>query len=71
VEAETDRLCAPMIEALGDDVIELIRRLQEWGAAIRIAGGYYPSSPQEAVLSPAVNDWMSEHGLAPFGTAVP
>ncbi|MEO5900222.1 MAG: hypothetical protein ABIR68_08825, partial [Ilumatobacteraceae bacterium] len=67
IETETDRLCAPMVEALGDDVVELVGRLQEWGAAIRAAHGYYPSSPQLAVLAPGVDEWMIAHGLAPFG----
>lgn len=67
LEAETDRLCAPMVEVLGDDVVELVGQLQAWGAAIRAAHGYYPSSPQLAVLAPGVDEWMSAHGLASFG----
>lgn len=67
VEAETDRLCRAMTDALGDDVIELVGRLQTWGASIRAADGYYPSSPQEAVLSPGVNTWMVANGLPAFG----
>jgi Helix-turn-helix family len=70
LEAETDRLCLAMVEALGDDVVELVGRLQTWGAAIRAADGYYPSSPQEAVLAPVVQDWMRDHALAPFAGAV-
>jgi hypothetical protein len=66
VEAETDRLCTTMVHALGDDIVELIGVLQQWGAAIRAADGYYPSSPQLAVLAPGVDDWMTAHGLAPF-----
>ena len=66
LEAETDRLCAAMIEALGDDVVELVGRLQGWGASIRAADGYYPSSPQEAILAAGVQDWMRDHSLAPF-----
>jgi hypothetical protein len=69
VEADTDRLCVAMTDALGDDLIELIGRLQQWGAAIRAAHGYYPSSPQEAVLSPGVNTWMRRQQLPAFGAA--
>jgi hypothetical protein len=66
LEAETDRLCAAMISALDDDVVELVGRLQEWGTSIRAADGYYPSSPQEAILAHGVQDWMRQHALAPF-----
>jgi Helix-turn-helix family len=56
LEAETDRLCVAMIDAIGDGVVELVGRLQSWGAAIRAADGYYASSPQEAVLAAGVQD---------------
>lgn len=69
LEAETDRLGASAVDALGDDVVELIGRLQGWGASIRAAHGYYPSSPQEAVLAAGVQDWMGDHALAPFAGA--
>ena len=55
---------------LGDDLIDLVGRLQQWGAAIRAAHGYYPSSPQEAVLSPGVNSWMRRQQLPDFGGGV-
>ncbi len=66
LEADTDRLCGAMVRALGDDVIELIGRLQPWGAAVRSAHGYYPSSPQEAVLDSRVQEWMQRQGRASF-----
>jgi Helix-turn-helix family len=69
LEAETDRLCAAMVDALGDDVVELVAQLQAWGTAIRAADGYYPSSPQEAILAAEVQDWMRRHGLASFAGA--
>jgi hypothetical protein len=69
VEYETDRLCAASVDALGEDLVGLVGRLQAWGAAIRAADGYYPSSPQEAVLAPGVQDWMVAHALAPFAGA--
>lgn len=67
VESATDEACASMTDALGVDLIELVARLQSGGAAVREAHGYYPSSPQEAVLSPGVDVWMSRNGLRPFG----
>lgn len=60
-----------MVEALGDDVVEVVERLQEWGMAIRAANGYYPFSPQEAVLAPGVQQWMRDHKLSPFAGAAP
>jgi hypothetical protein len=69
VEAETDRLCLAMIDALGVDVMDLVAVLQRWGSAIRAANGYYPSSPQEAILSPRVQQWMLDHGLPAFSGA--
>ena len=67
VERATDRLCAPMVDSLGDDVVELVGLLQRWSNAIRAANGYYPSSPQEALMPEPVQEWMTEHGLARFG----
>ncbi len=69
LEADTDRLCGAMVDALGDDVVELVGRLQSWGVAIRAADGYYPSSPQEAVLAAGIQAWMRDHDLAPFAGA--
>jgi hypothetical protein len=66
LEAATDRLCTSMVEALGDHVVDVVGLLQEWGAAIRAAEGYYPSSPQEAILAPGVQQWMHDHGLPSF-----
>ena len=47
-------------------MVEVVGRLQEWGMAIRAEDGYYPSSPQEAILAPGVQQWMRDHHLAPF-----
>jgi hypothetical protein len=47
VEAATDDQCAPILEALGGDLDELIGILGPWGAAIRAAGGYPPQGPHE------------------------
>ena len=47
VEAATDAQCAPILDALGDDLDELIGILKPWGAAIRAAGGYPSQGPHE------------------------
>jgi hypothetical protein len=47
VEAVTDRLCRPIVEALGDDVDELIGLLVPWGRSVRDAGGYPASGPHD------------------------
>jgi hypothetical protein len=47
IEAATDRQCRPIIEALGDDLGELLGILLPWGRAIRSAGGYPASGPHD------------------------
>lgn len=47
IEVATDRLCAPAIEAIGDDLDELLALLLGWGAAIRDAKGYPASGPHD------------------------
>jgi hypothetical protein len=70
VEETVDRYCRPIEEALGEDgVVELVGLLQPWGDALRASAGYYPSSPQEQVLHPSVNEWMVANGLHPFGAS--
>jgi len=45
IELATDRQMRPAIEALGDDVDELLGLLAPWAAAVKAAGGYFPSGP--------------------------
>ncbi len=45
VEVATDAQCQPILDALGDDLDELIEIIEPWGAAIRAAGGYLPGGP--------------------------
>lgn len=55
VEVATDRQCRPIVEALDDDLDELLGILLAWGQAIRDAGGYPASGPHDladAVRSP-------------------
>ncbi|MGH9112667.1 MAG: SCO6745 family protein [Acidimicrobiales bacterium] len=42
VERATDRQCRPVVEALGDDLDELVGIVGPWSSAIRNAGGYLP-----------------------------
>lgn len=67
VEETVDAYCWPIEGALGGDLPELVGALQKWGDALRANDGYYPSSPQEQVLHPDVQEWMRQHGLHPFG----
>ncbi len=66
VEQLIDRLCMSMTDSLGDDAPELIGILRDWGQMIRDADGYYPSSPQEALMGDEIQDWMQAHGLRRF-----
>ena len=47
VEVATDGQCQPILDALGDDLDELVDRLTPWGEAIRAAGGYPASGPHD------------------------
>jgi hypothetical protein len=47
VEVTTDRQCRPIVEALGDDLDELVGILDPWGAAIRDAHGYPAAGPHD------------------------
>ncbi len=47
VEAATDDQCRPALDALGDDLEELLTILRPWGKAIRDAGGYLPGGPHD------------------------
>lgn len=47
VEVETDGASAPIVDALGDDLDELVAILSTWSAAIRDAHGYPAAGPVE------------------------
>jgi hypothetical protein len=47
VERATDRQCRPIVEALGDDLDELVATLAPWADAIRAARGYPASGPHD------------------------
>ncbi|HKE77464.1 MAG TPA: hypothetical protein VKB57_27840 [Acidimicrobiales bacterium] len=47
VERATDRQCRPIVEALGDDLDDLLGILLPWGEAIRAAHGYPASGPHD------------------------
>ena len=70
VEETVDRYCRPIEESLGEvAVVELVGLLQPWGDALRAGGGYYPSSPQQQVSHPSVDEWLIANGLHPFGAS--
>jgi hypothetical protein len=48
IEDDTDRLEAPAVAALGDDVEDLFGLLEPWSAAI-VAGGGYPANAFQTV----------------------
>lgn len=47
IEEATDRAVAPVVDALGDDLEELVTILHSWSAAIQDAGGYPASGPHD------------------------
>ena len=47
VEVTTDAQCRPIVDALGDDLDELLGILLPWGASIRDAAGYPASGPHD------------------------
>jgi hypothetical protein len=53
VEIATDVQCQPIVDALGDDLDELVSILNPWGAAVRDAGGYLPSGPHDLAAARA------------------
>jgi hypothetical protein len=53
VERATDRQCRPIVEALGDDLDELVGILAGWGSAIRAERGYPASGPHDLARAAA------------------
>lgn len=53
VELATDRQCRPVVDALGDDLDELLGILRPWGEAIRSGGGYPASGPHDLASAAA------------------
>ena len=47
IEASTDRQCRPIVDALGEDLDDLLGVLRPWGAAIRDARGYPAAGPHD------------------------
>lgn len=67
VELTVDRMYAPVVDALGRDLPELVGTLQRWGDEVRTQDGYYWSGPPEEIVHPAVQDWLDDHGLRRLG----
>ena len=53
VEVATDAQCRPIVDALEDDLNELVGILRPWGAAIRAGGGYPASGPHDLAAAAA------------------
>ena len=53
VEQDTDEQMRPVLDALGDDVEELIELLAPWGRSIREAKGYPASGPHDLARATA------------------
>lgn len=47
IESATDRQCRPILEALGEDLGQVVAILKTWGAAIRQAKGYPAAGPHD------------------------
>jgi hypothetical protein len=47
VELDTDRQCRPIVDALGDDLDELVTILSGWSRTIQSAGGYPATGPHD------------------------
>lgn len=47
VEAATDRHCQPIVDALGDELDDLLAILRPWGDEIRAQGGYLSSGAND------------------------
>jgi hypothetical protein len=47
VEHATDIQCQPIVDALGDDITDLIAILRPWCAQIRDAKGYPAAGPHD------------------------
>jgi hypothetical protein len=47
IERSTDDRCRPVIEALGDDLDELVTLLDGWSNQVREAGGYLRAGPHD------------------------
>jgi hypothetical protein len=47
VERATDRQCRPIVDALGDDLDELVAILRGWSTSVIAAGGYPAAGPHD------------------------
>jgi hypothetical protein len=47
VEVATDAQCQPLVDALGDELDELLSILRPWGSSLREVGAYLPSGPHD------------------------
>lgn len=54
VEEATDRACQPVVDALGDDLDELVDLLRRWSTQVQAAGGYPAAGPHDLARATAV-----------------
>lgn len=54
IEVATDRGCRPIVDALGEDLDELVSILEPWARRVRDAGGYPRSGPLDLARSTPV-----------------
>lgn len=47
IEVATDAACLPIVDALGDDLAELVGILRRWSTAVQAAKGYPATGPQD------------------------
>ncbi len=66
IEVAVDVSCALMVDNLGDDIVELVAVLSKWGETIVAAKGHAPATPQQQIMDPDIQTWMTEHGLNRF-----
>ena len=66
IELATDRECQPMLDNLGDDVVELITTMRAYGETIIEGKGHAPATPQEQVMDESIQSWMEERDLTRF-----
>jgi hypothetical protein len=52
VERCTDEQCQPILDALGDDLDELVEVLRGWSGEIRAQGGYLAGGADDLARTP-------------------
>lgn len=53
IEEATDRACQPIVDALGDELEELVALLRGWSTEVQAAGGYPAAGPHDLARATA------------------